>query len=227
MLDKYLNKVTQGDCLELLKELPDKSVDLCLTDYPYGAEVEYDNYKDTKENLEKLIKNTMPEILRISKRALITTGTRNLFMYPEPDWILNWYVKSGAGVSNWGFTTWHPILAYGKDPYLTNRMGSRADSIESIEASEKNGHPCPKPINTWIKLLERGSVDKNDIILDPFAGSGTTAIASMRTNRNFICFEQSAEYCDIANKRIQQELNKKAKNCYVEDLALFQVANAN
>ena len=222
MIEKYINKVTQGNCTNLLKQLPDKSVDLCLTDYPYGVNVEYDNYKDSKENLQNLINETLPEILRVSKRALIATGTRNLFMYPEPDWILNWYVKSGAGVSNWGFTTWHPILAYGKDPYLENRLGSRADSIESIEASEKNGHPCPKPINTWVKLLERGSVKKTDLILDPFAGSGTTAVAAIKTGRNFICFEQSKEYCAIANERIQKELNKLAETCYIEDLELFK-----
>ena len=49
-----LNKIYCGDCLEVMKEIPDKSIDLVLTDFPYGVNYEYSDYEDTQENLLKL-----------------------------------------------------------------------------------------------------------------------------------------------------------------------------
>ncbi|MBU2061718.1 MAG: site-specific DNA-methyltransferase [Bacteroidetes bacterium] len=192
------------DCRTALKSFTPGQFDLCLTDYPYGVDVAYDGYDDSQQNLLELINDTMPDIVRVSKRTLIASGTENLFLYPKPNWILCWYVKAGAGVNRWGFTTWHPILAYGKDPYLENRLGSRADSIESTASSEKNGHPCPKPLATWKKVLLRGSVNTTDIILDPFMGSGTTLLAAKQLGRKAVGIEQSQKYCDIAIERLSQ-----------------------
>jgi len=197
-----LNKIYNEDCLETMKRMEDKSVDLTLTDYPYGIDENYDIFQDSKENVKSLINKTMPEILRISKRVLLTCATRQITWYPESNWILAWVVSAGNGMNPWGFTCWQPILAYGKDPYLENRLGSRPDIIQHIESSEKNRHPCPKPINFWSKLLLRGSVKETDLIYDPFLGSGTTAVAAINLKRNWIGSEISPEYCKIANERI-------------------------
>lgn len=97
MLEKYINRVINADCFHVLRYLPDKSVDLCLTDFPYGVKVNYDGYDDSKDNLKALIDLIMPQILRISKRALITCGTPNITLYPEPTWILSWQIPAGAG----------------------------------------------------------------------------------------------------------------------------------
>ena len=202
----FLNKVIQGDCLEVMKQMPDKCVDLCLTDFPYGIGENYDNFNDSERNVRDLINKSMPEILRVSKRVLLTCGTRQISWYPQSDWILAWVVPAGAGMNPWGFTCWQPILAYGKDPYLENRMGSRPDIIQHTETSEKNGHPCPKPIKFWEKLLLRGSVKTTDIIFDPFLGSGTTAVAAKHLGRNFIGIEISDKYCQIARDRLRQEV---------------------
>lgn len=201
-LDEMINKVIQGDCLEVMKQIPDKSIDLILTDYPYGINESYDCYDDTKENLKKLIDTTMPEILRIGKRVLLTCGTSQQWLYPQPKWVLAWVIKAGTGMSPWGFTCWQPILAYGKDPYLENCMGSRSDVIEHTESSGDFGHPCAKPLKFWKKLLQRGSVKETDIILDPFLGSGTTAVACKQLGRKFIGIEISEKYCEIARKRL-------------------------
>ncbi len=196
--------IYNADCRTALDSFTPNQFDLCLTDYPYGVNIDYDGYDDSQQNLLELINETMPNILRVSKRTLIASGTENLFLYPKPSWILCWYVKAGAGVNKWGFTTWHPILAYGKDPYLENRLGSRADSIEHTETAEKNGHPCPKPLTTWKKVLLRGSVSTTDVILDPFMGSGTTLLAAKQLGRKAVGIEQSQKYCDIAIKRLAQ-----------------------
>ena len=202
----FINKIIQGDCLEIMKTMPDKSVDLTLTDFPYGIGEDYDVFNDSEENVKKLINETMPEILRVSKRVLLTCGTRRITWYPPSDWILAWVVPAGAGRNPWGFTCWQPILAYGKDPYLENRMGSRPDIIQHTETSEKNGHPCPKPINVWKKILLRGSVKETDLIFDPFAGSGTTLVAAKQLKRNYIGVEISEKYCEIAKQRLRQEV---------------------
>jgi len=198
VIAKAINRVIHADCLNVLRYLPDKSVDLCLTDFPYGVNIDYDGYHDSQANLISLINAVMPEILRVSKRALITTGQTNLWHYPVPEWLLGWIVPAGTGRNPWGFTTWHPILAYGKDPYLANGLGSRHDTIKKIETSADVDHPCPKPTQFWTSLLLRGSINEDDIILDPFAGSGTTGVACIRTKRRYILIEQSDKYCSIA-----------------------------
>ena len=94
----------------------------------------------------------MPEILRVSKRVLLTCGQSNVCKYPKSDWILAWVNKAGANQNKWGFTCWQPILAYGKDAYRTNNMGARPDIIIHSEVAEKWEHSCPKPIVFWKKL---------------------------------------------------------------------------
>jgi DNA modification methylase len=116
-------------------------------------------------------------------------------------------------MNEWGFTTWNPILVYGKDPYLENCLGSRADSIRHIESSEKNGHPCPKPITLWRKVLDRVSVKDTDIVLDPFMGSGTTAEACIIEKMNFIGSELSKNQVEYAKKRYGLRISQPCLFC--------------
>ncbi len=199
-----LNKIYQGDATELITQLSDQSIDLCLTDFPYGIGYEYDNYHDSRENLIQLINKIMPELFRVCKTIVLTCGHSQMWLYPEPTWVLNWYIPAGNNRNSWGFTTWQPILVYGKDPYLANRMGARPDTIKWQETSEKTGHSCAKPINFWKILLNRVSVKTDDIVLDPFMGSGTTALACIDAEKQWIGFEISQKYIDIANKRIEK-----------------------
>ena len=203
-----VNRIYHEDCLVTMSRMEDNSVDLTLTDFPYGIDENYDIYKDTSENLNTLIQATMPEILRVSKRVALTCGVKNMYLFPKPSWVLNWCTPSGNGRGPWGFCTWQPILVYGNDPYLSNRKGSRPDSFLHIENSVKNGHPCPKPIRIWRKILLRCSCNESDMVYDPFLGSGTTAVSCIKENRNWIASEISAEYVEIAEKRIKIEQSK-------------------
>src|SRR3972149_2727937 len=116
--------VYNADCRDVLPHIPDKSIDLVLTDFPYGNETDYGAYKDTQENLKMLVGKVMPIILGKGKISLVACGIGNMFSYPVPDWVLSWYwLNTASGSSRWGFNTWQPILAYGKDPYLANNMG--------------------------------------------------------------------------------------------------------
>lgn len=202
MLSNLINTVHCGDSVEFMKSLPDQSIDLVLADPPYGVNYNYLSYDDTKDNLRNLISEFMPEVLRVGKVVLITCGNGNQHLYPAPDWTLAWVMTAGAGQNKWGFTCWQPILAYGKNPYRANRMGARPDIIMSNERSEKNGHACPKPINTWKEILLKGSVKEGDLVLDPFAGSGTTGVACLELKRNYILVEKEPVYVDIIRKRL-------------------------
>ena len=81
--------------------------------------------------------------------------------------------------------------------------------IEFSNASQKDKlHPTQKPLDLITKLILQSS-NEGDLVLDPFMGSGTTAIACMNTNRKYIGFELDKHYCEIANERIQKALAKK------------------
>jgi site-specific DNA-methyltransferase (adenine-specific) len=200
-------------CLDVMANMADKSVDLTLTDFPYGNKTEYDVYDDTPEALGALVDAAMPEILRVSKRALITCGVANVHLYPAPRWIMAWVTPAGAGSGPWGFSCWQPILAYGKDPYLQVGLGRRHDYYLKTESSDKklgnkesdDAHPCPKPLDFWTWLLKRGSVSQDDIIFDPFMGAGTTLMACRNTGRRGIGVELSEAYCARAVEWLERQ----------------------
>lgn len=124
-----------------------------ITDPPYGVGVNYHNaFNDTKEQLRNLIELVMPQILRVSSMALITCGNGNQHLYPVPDWTLCWHIPAGNSYNSWGFTTWQPILAYGK-PYRENGKAF-PDSYSMSPLSDKNEHPCPKPTKLLRMRLE-------------------------------------------------------------------------
>jgi site-specific DNA-methyltransferase (adenine-specific) len=200
-----LNKIYNEDCLETMKRMPDKSVDLVLTDPPYGLGFQYIQFTDTQQNLKNLVDIFMPEVLRIAKLVVLTPGINNINLYPKPNWILSWTYRGGANYSAWGFNCWQPILVYGKDPYLRDGLGCRSDVIDDNIPAKKNGHPCPKPESFIKKLILRVSTKETDIIYDPFMGSGTTAVACKQLKRSFIGSEISPEYCKIAEQRLRQE----------------------
>ena len=201
--DKFAT-IYHGDCRDILPELP--KADLVLTDFPYGNNTEYGIYDDTEDNLKLLVSDVMPLILSKSSRALITCGVSNIGLYPKPEWILSWVTPAGNGSGKWGFCCWQPILAYGGDPYLANRLGRRPDTIIKTELTNIKSHPCSKPIDIWQMILLRGSVKETDIILDPFLGSGTTTEAARKLNRKCIGIEIEEKYCEIAAKRCSQEV---------------------
>lgn len=179
--------IYHGDCRDILPQL--EPVDLVLTDPPYGVGVEYSSFVDTADNVLALVSAVVPMCIDMSKRTVLTCSTRQIHFYPPPTWILCWLNRAGSSSNPWGFTCWQPILAYGKDPFMAARKGSRPDFIEHSEKSEKNGHPCPKPERFWRKLLHRCSVDPQENILDPFMGSGTTLRAAKDLGRKAIGIE--------------------------------------
>ena len=88
-------------------------------------------------------------------------------------------------------------------------MGHRPNSFSSFATEPPNGHPCPKPLEWMEWLVLKSSPFENETILDPFAGSGTTGVACIRTERRFIGIEKEPKYFEIACKRIEREWQLK------------------
>lgn len=212
VLDNGNVRLYCGDCLSVLPTLEPGSVDAVVTDPPYGVGEEYASFSDTKTNVSLLVEDVFPLVRALAKVVLITPGNGNQHLYPVPDWTLCWVNMAGAGMNRWGFTCWQPILAYGKNPHLARRMGNRPDTFNGRgEASEKNGHPCPKPIKFMEWLVDRATAVDSTAVLDPFMGSGTTGVACVKTGRKFIGIELDRGYFDIAVKRIEKALAERSE----------------
>jgi site-specific DNA-methyltransferase (adenine-specific) len=192
-----------GNCIDVLRQMPDKSVDCIITDPPYGVGIEYDNYQDTAENLEVLIAHGLPEMRRVARsRVAVVAAIRNIALYPQPSWVLAWFFP-GNGCCPWGFNSWTPIFVYGRDPDVRLRM-RRTDVIRGthVATGDKNQHPTPKPLSFMRKLVNRVAPSPSNTILDPFMGSGTTGVAAIQLGHNFIGIEINGDYLAIAKRRI-------------------------
>lgn len=208
-----------GDARDVLPSLG--PVDLVVTDPPYGVllgEVDsgqerdsmretYAHFSDTPEYLSQVVIPAFRMALTMTARAIITPGNRNAFAYPMPDDIGVWYNPAGTGRGPWGFILAHLIFYYGKDPHAGRRAiaSSTWAKNDAVTAFRTNGHPCPKPLKFTKWLVEKGSLE-NEIVLDPFCGSGTTLRAAKDLGRRAIGIENYEPYAEIAAKRLSQEV---------------------
>jgi len=189
-----LDVIYNEDCFEGMKKLPSKSVDFCFADPPYGIlKADWDTSYIT--GFEK-------ELLRLSRKGVaITPGQENiaqciLALGNEYKGILAARNKNGMTSNKVGFGNWIPIVLGGK-------IKRGQDYFEFVIKGKKPKHPSPKPIDFMIKLIERFT-DEGDVVLDPFMGSGTTAVACKELGRHYIGFEINEEYCRIAERRLAQ-----------------------
>ncbi len=228
-----------GDCLELLKELPDNSIDLVFTDPPFNISKNYGLYKDNRNDYQQWCEKWIKECFRVLKDTgtfYLMTLTRHLewtlpIMSKEGYFInlISWRNVSACHTKNHFWNEYQPIAMYGKTKnykfntyaeieetgwrrwggYSTEYKGQIKDrwdnipfvyagSIHHPEAilqpgTNKKAHPTQMPIGLPKRAILFSS-DENDIILDPFLGSGTTLRACRETNRNAIGFEINPDY---------------------------------
>ena len=202
-----------GDSRDLIEQI--EGVDAVITDPPYGVgytgsntkdggrqEGGYESFDDTPENIKTLIVPIVEAALAKFPRLCMTPGPASMFFYPNPRAVGAIYYPAGANSGPWGFVCSQPIFFYGKDPYLANGLGRRANSFEAHAGAEKNGHPCPKPLNQMKWLVNRASLD-GETVFDPFMGSGTTGVACVQMGRKFIGCDIEPKYFEIALRRIE------------------------
>lgn len=209
--------IFHGDCREILPHLP--KVDLVLTDPPYGIDLgktsgsggghgllleAYSSYNDSYDNFVSVIVPAINIAMAKAERAAVFTGP-HIHEQKKPDAIGGVYCPAANGRHCWGFKSFLPVLFYGVAPDL--HKGSKATAILSTETSEKNGHPVPKPYGVMAWLVGLASRE-GETILDPFMGSGTTLRAAKDLGRQAIGIEIEEKYCEIAVKRLSQEVLK-------------------
>lgn len=208
------------DCRDLL---PSLDFDVLVTDPPYGVlepgdlnprirddrggahglvRGVYANYLDTYENFIETVVPLLNLAIDRAKRAAVFSGP-HINEQLKATAIGGVYCPAGAGRNQWGFKTFLPVLFYGCAPNLN--LGAKPNVILSTGTAEENGHPCPKPLR-WMKWLVGLASIEGEVILDPFMGSGTTLVAAKQFGRRAIGIEIEERYCEIAAKRLQQEM---------------------
>ncbi len=214
MINEWCNKVIQGDCLELMKKLPDNSIDLIITDPPYGINYLSNYYKNG--NPHKAIKNDDVFFFPFEElwRVLKPTGAMFVFYsYKVPfidDRIKNhiiWIKNNWTAGDLFGdFGNQYESIAFIPKKEFKIMGGRRFSNVWKFDrvSPDKLVHPTEKPVDLIRRIIKVGS-NKNMLILDPFLGSGTTAVACKQSGRDFIGMELSERYCEIANKRLYQE----------------------
>ena len=248
MIENNINKIITGNCLELLKEIPDESVDMTFADPPFNLKKKYTNYHDSLEFKEYLdwCDKWIYEMVRITK------PTGSIFIHNIPKWLsyygkfLNEYANFKHWIS-WNAPTapmgkslqpaHYGILFYVKDikqakiyelrmPHERERKSSylRKDyggkkagihpygplvsdvwtDIHRIKHNKyRDEHPCQLPIHLLERLILMVT-DEGDIVLDPFMGTGTTAIAAKKLGRKYIGFDLNEEYKIICENKLKK-----------------------
>ena len=193
-----------GDSRDILPEL--SGIDLTLTDPPFGVagsksdKTKYSSdFEDTPEYIREIVVPIVKSCIEISHSVVLTPGNKNLFEYPNPQSIGCFFYPAGAGLCSFGFISFQAILYYGK--WLLS-SGSLPTGISSNEHATESGHPCAKPYKAWSWLLKRSCLPGN-LVLDPFAGSGTTLVAAKNYGCKSIGIELSERYCEIAANRLR------------------------
>ena len=211
---EMINQVVCGDSLELMKMIPDKAIDLCLTDPPYGIGI--DRLQEIRANKKGFGKNAghykqyhnqnwdneipdnifFDEIKRISKNWIIFGG--NYFPYLEDSGVIIWN-KGGSGKFKEGELAKTNINTF-KIFYF-----SRSDAyINNLDTVVKK-HPTQKPLELMRWCLQNYAKE-GDLIFDGFAGSFTTARACKDMGFDWICIDKEEKYCRIGEKRLEQEV---------------------
>jgi len=211
-----LDVIYNEDCLEGMKKLPDKTIDLIITDMPYGVSIKKPNHTYMVGDHINIFPVVLPLFYRVLKddgAIFIFSSTSKLHefliqfqVYFKLHNILIWdKIRSLYPHSKAHFRMQYEMIMYGSKGlhHLKNKKGS--DIIqERIPAGKKRVHPTQKPEELIIEIL-KSTQESKQLILDPFMGSGTTAVACKRLGRHYIGFEINPDYCKIANQRLEAE----------------------
>lgn len=257
-IDKLVNQIIQGDCIEIMRQIPDKSVDVTFADPPFNLKKLYNNYNDKKGAEEYLTwcKDWLTEMVRITK------PTGSIFVHNIPKWLtyFSGYLNDMAIFRHW--VVWdamgtplgktllpnhYGILYYVKSKdykfydirglhkrcrkcgIILKDYGGKKDQLHQFGAiisdvwtdihrirhkTRRNKHPCqlPEPLLERLLLM---STDEGDIVLDPFIGTGTTAIAAKKLGRKFIGIDIDPKYVEITKNKVINTKETKLGDSYV------------
>ena len=229
-MEKWINKIVLGDSYKLIKELPDKSVDCIYTDLPYLIESGGGGHSELAKRIVKTQHHDLSEINKGIDYSILNEFVRvmkkiNCFIWCSKlqiHDIMKFFLDQDEKRINFEILTWNktnPTPAtnnvwlpdieyclYFRESGVPLNDGYDLKSkwyIAPINKSDKDlyAHPTIKPF-ALVKRHILHTTQENDIVLDCFMGSGTTAVACMDCNRRFIGFEISPKWHKVANDRI-------------------------
>jgi DNA modification methylase len=211
---RQINTVYQGDSLELMGELDAKSVDLVLTDIPYGK---VNRGSNGLRNLDKGV----ADIVDFNMQDLVDSLTRvtkgSIYVFCGTEQVSELRARFvDAGMSTrlviWNKTNPSPMngqyiwlssvecCVYGKFPKATFNEHCKG-SVLNFPNGRSKVHKTEKPLKMFEYLVGVSS-NEGDLVLDPFAGSGTTGVACKNLKRDFILMEKEPEYVELIRGRL-------------------------
>lgn len=235
--EQYVNKIIQGDSIEIMKQIPDESIDLIVTSPPYNLKNStgngmkdgrggkwanaalvngYSHHNDSMPHDEYVEwqRNCLREMLRIIpdngaifynhkwrvQGGLLQDRHDIVSEFPVRQ-IIIWRRKGGINFNPGYFLpTYEVIYLIAKPKFKLAPKANAHGDVWEFKQEQKNPHPAPFPIALIDRIITSTTAK---LILDPFMGSGTTAIAALQNGRNFVGIEVSPEYCNMANDRIK------------------------
>ncbi len=233
-------QIRQGDCLELMKEIPDKSIDMILCDLPYGTTAcKWDTvipFDKLWEQYKRIIKDNGAICLFGSEPFSTELRHSNLKMY-KYDWIWDKKIPSGMSYARFqpmrqtenisvfckGKTVYNPQMIKRDKPIKGGGMSKgETTNNQKLVALHKTYdyknpinilvfdkirkgslHPTQKPV-ALLEYLIKTYTNDGDTVLDNCMGSGSTGVACINTNRDFIGYELDEHYFQIAKERLEQ-----------------------
>jgi len=237
-ISNYLDKIICGDCLEVMKQFPDQSIDLVVTSPPYNLKNStgngmkdgrggkwanaalingYHNYDDNMpiDQYNKWQRNCLAEMLRLIKddgaifynhkwrvqAGLLQDRHEIVKDFPVRQ-IIIWKRKGGINFNPGYFLpTYEVIYLIAKKKFKLAPKANAFGDVWEFTQEMNNEHPAPFPL----ALIERIISSTNaKVVLDPFSGSGTTAVAAKKLHRNYIGIEISPIYCQNSINRIEK-----------------------
>ena len=233
-------KLLQGDCLEVMKDIPDKSIDMILCDLPYGTtSCQWDSvipFDDLWVAYKRIIKDNGAIVLFGSEpfTSLLIQSQIELFRYDliwdkqrgcdflnanrkpmkSHENLVVFYKKSPTYNKQYWFSTPHKKNNGDEKQHSVYHDSYNVDtesadgkrnplSIISFPRDGSRMHPTQKPV-ALCEYLIKTYTNEGDTVLDNCMGSGTTGVAAINTNRNFIGIELNEKYFNIAKKRIEE-----------------------
>ena len=218
-------RLRQGDCLELMKNIPDGSVDLVLTDPPYGMAFKSNHRKEkynkikndeSLEWLEKYVDECF-RILKDNTAVYCFCSWHNVDVFKHAiekkfkiKNILIWEKNNTSmGDLKASYAPKYEMIIFAhKGRKLLN--GFRYADIIKANRTGNKFHPTEKPVDI-LELFIKNSSDENAVVFDGFMGSGSTGVACVNTGRRFIGIELDEGYFNIAKERIEKAIVSKQK----------------
>lgn len=228
-----VNKIYNIDCMDGFKQLEDKSIDLIIIDPPYFLPaVHYNTRKHFSRNFADLgiIEHFFKDVIKEFKRIIKDTGVIYIFCdgqsYPLFYYHLYPFCKSvrpliwdkKVSINGYHWRHQHELIIFAQMPNNQKVPTGDGDILKynAVKVGERK-HPAEKPVELLKRFIEKSS-SEGDVVLDCFAGSGSTLKACKELKRKFIGFEKSLEYFEMAEKELQNLESKEKQNTLTKEV---------